>query len=63
MPQSGCGLLSGGVVAEESCSGGPWSGDVGPSSGNAVGEEGSVDGAVVGEDEAGLGSGDTSYKC
>ena len=50
MPQSGCGcgLLSRGVV-EDSGGGGPWSGDVGPSSGNAVGEEGSVDGAVFGE--------------
>ena len=53
----GCGLLSRGVVAEEGGwdgSSGPWSGDVvGPSSGNVVDEEGSVDGAVVGEDEAG----------
>lgn len=60
MPQSGCGcgLLSRGVV-EDSGGGGPWSGDVDPSSG----EEGSVDGAVVGEDEAGRSSGDTLYKC
>ena len=56
----GCGLLSWGV--EEGGwdgGGGPWSGDVDPSSG----EEGSVDGAVVGEDEAGRSSGDTLYKC